>query len=193
MKTLNQVIARVLDAQPALKEALSTLAGKSILLVLVGPAVSLQCTITQTGLIFRQAEADASADAKMTGSPLALLAACGQGDHPLVKSVQYSGDIETALAVRRVLSRVHIDLEAILAEYVGDAPADLIGRAVRASRQIGGEVAQRLLDQSEAYLKQEIEVGVEPAEFEVFAQQVRALRDGVERAEARIKVLEDHA
>lgn len=193
LEMLNTQVQRALDTQPSLLRTLEPLAGKVVVLNLIGTPVCLSATIEVEGLMLAQADADTLADATIEGSPLALLAAAQPGEgkiHPLARHVKISGDMEIALVVRSILQQANIDFESILAEFVGDGPADILSRGFGIAAKIGQRISRSLLDNTAAYLKDEAQLTPDPIEFEDFSDAVSKLRDGVARLEVRLDRLD---
>jgi len=154
----------------------------------------------QGGRLFLSAAAratdDDTANATLTGSPLALLnlartqgAGSGAG-RGAGAPVQIRGDAEIANAYRELLALARPDLEEELSRVVGDLPARRLARFARQTgawlrktrRTAGANVAE--------YLQEESRDLVNRPELEEFLHGVDEVRDAADRVEARLVLLE---
>ena len=135
---------------------------------------------------------DSPADAVIRGSAPALMQMlkAGAPAAQMRSSVQIRGDAEIANLYRELIAAARPDLEEELSRWVGDMPArhlSLLAKSVRtwarrARRTAGENIAE--------YLQEEGRDLVAKTEVEEFLRSVDALRDGVDRLEARLKALE---
>jgi ubiquinone biosynthesis protein UbiJ len=132
---------------------------------------------------------DAPADAVISGSPRALLALLSS-TAAARSGVRISGDAETANAFREFFGLVRPDLEEELARLVGDLPARHLARFARGATAWFAHAGRTARANIGEYLQEESRDL--PSRFEVdeFLQAVDAVREAVDRVEARIKVLE---
>jgi ubiquinone biosynthesis protein UbiJ len=132
------------------------------------------------------------ANAVISGSAPALLQMM-RGSAPFSQvgsSVQIRGDAEIANMYRQLFAAARPDLEEELSRWVGDMPArhlSLLAKSVRtwarrARRTAGENIAE--------YLQEEGRDLVTKTEMEEFLRGVDAVRDAVDRIEARLKGLE---
>jgi ubiquinone biosynthesis protein UbiJ len=135
---------------------------------------------------------DSPADAVISGSAPALMQMlkAGAPSAEMRSSVQIRGDAEIANLYRELIASARPDLEEELSRWVGDMPArhlSLLAKSVRtwarrARRTAGENIAE--------YLQEEGRDLVAKTEAEEFLRSVDALRDGVDRLEARLKAME---
>lgn len=130
--------------------------------------------------------------ATLTGTPLALLRLAGPAPEAVLRSrsVHIVGDAEAAQAFSELLKVARPDLEEELSRVVGDAAAHQIGVAARSAlgfvRRATGTFTQNVAE----YLQEEGRDLPSRTEAEEFVAGVDALRDAVDRLEARIALLE---
>jgi ubiquinone biosynthesis protein UbiJ len=135
---------------------------------------------------------DSPADAVISGSPPALLQMF-RAATPTAQtrsSVQIRGDAEIANLYRDLFAAARPDLEEELSRLVGDLPARHLSQlalsvrtwARRARRTAGENIAE--------YLQEEGRDLVTNTEMDEFLRGVDVIREGVDRAEARLKNLE---
>lgn len=135
---------------------------------------------------------DAPADASVSGTPLALAALLGKraaGD--LAGSgVTIGGDAEIARAFEKLLLYARPDLEEEFARLAGDAPAHYAGLAARGVLDWAQKARASIARNVGEFLTEESRDLVPRAELDVFLGDVDRVRDDVERAAARLAVLE---
>lgn len=103
---------------------------------------SLQLVVTPAGLLDLAADADAP-DLTLTltqTSAVTLAQALLQGTQP---TVHIAGDVQLAAEVNWLVHHVRWDIEEDVARLLGDAPAHLLGQAVRAMAQAVQTLLQR--------------------------------------------------
>jgi ubiquinone biosynthesis protein UbiJ len=136
---------------------------------------------------------DSPADAVISGSAPALMQMLRGGGSSAEMRLQIRGDAEIANLYRELIASARPDLEEELSRWVGDMPArhlSLLAKSVRtwarrARRTAGENIAE--------YLQEEGRDLVAKTEVEEFLRSVDALRDGVDRLEARLKAIERRA
>jgi ubiquinone biosynthesis protein UbiJ len=136
---------------------------------------------------------DSPADAVISGSAPALMQMLRGGASSAEMRLQIRGDAEIANLYRELIASARPDLEEELSRWVGDMPArhlSLLAKSVRtwarrARRTAGENIAE--------YLQEEGRDLVAKTEVEEFLRDVDALRDGVDRLEARLKAIERRA
>ncbi len=189
---LDRLIGRALDLDPETRGALTGLSGKMVDFEIVG-AGALRLRIDGERVRVEPRDETVDADVTIRGAPLSLLRFMLAGDREtliLGDEVSLRGDIALATRLQRIAARMDLDLEEVLAQRIGDAPAHELFRSMRG---LGGWVrdagAALLADTSE-YLRYETAMTPRREEAERFAHEVDDLRDDVERLEARVLWLE---
>ena len=135
---------------------------------------------------------DATPDCLIRGAPLALLRmmTAEQKDAEISKgAVEIEGDSTIAHDLAKALAGLDVDWEEQLARLVGDPIAHPVGQGVRGLAEWGRRSADVLTADLKEYLEEEARLL--PTRYEVsdFLAQVDALRDDVERLEARVERL----
>jgi len=138
---------------------------------------------------------DSPADAVISGSAPALLQMfkAGTPSAQTRTSVQIRGDAEIANLYRDLFAAARPDLEEELSRWVGDMPArhlSLLAKSVRtwarrARRTAGENIAE--------YLQEEGRDLVTKTEMEEFLRGVDAVRESMDRIEARLIAIERRA
>ncbi|RYG65195.1 hypothetical protein EON77_18815 [bacterium] len=188
---IEALLNRQVGGSPRARDLLGQLAGRS-LVVDVRPGL-LEIEIRSDGSALRLSRNPQTApDARMAGTPLALLGLAGASPENSVRSgaVDISGDAEIADRFRELLKLVRPEMVEELARLVGPAPASalsgLLGGA-GAWLRTAGDTALRNVGE---YVTHERGDVVSRAEGRAFLEGVDRLREDVDRLAARIAQLE---
>ena len=186
--TLNRNIAQ---STPG-RELRDRLAGRSFAILVTG--VGLRVRVGVDGETLLVEAGDAGADAEVSGAPLALVALL-RGTTGAVGSngVTITGDPEIAQSFQKLLRIARPELEAELARHVGEAPAELAGRALRGVLDFARRVRQTSTRSTAEFLTEESRDLPAKAEAEVHLREVDRIREDVDRAAARLALLEERA
>jgi ubiquinone biosynthesis protein UbiJ len=103
---------------------------------------------------------------------------------------ELSGDLDVAERYARLLKLARPDLEEEAAKWLGDVPAHALGEAVRGFRVWLERAGAALRMNTAEYLQEESRAMPAPLEAQAFYADVERLRDDVERAAARLALLE---
>ena len=163
---------------------------------LEGRALELEVTNTplkifmesRDGRIVLAERRETPADARLAGTPLALLALAGPEAEGRLRSgkVRIEGDAEIAQAFRELLEHTRPDLEEELSQIVGDVTAHRVANLAREVLAFGRRATDSLATSAAEYLQEEGRDVPARIEVEEFLRGVDQLRDDVERLEARI-------
>jgi ubiquinone biosynthesis protein UbiJ len=187
--TLENLLNRGLPRSPRARELTAALGGRSVALEVASLA---RVRLASTGVTLAVSRGDAAADATLAGGPLAMLALLGEGAPGVLRrgAVEITGDAEVAQQFQELLQLLRPDAEEELALVVGDVPAHGLARGLR----LAGELGRRALGTSVAnaaeYLAHERADLVPRQEGEQFLRGVDALREDLDRLEARLGLLE---
>ena len=191
---LERLIGQALDLDPETRDALAGFSGKVVDVETAG-AGAVRLRIDGGRVRVEPRDESCAADITIRGAPFSLLRFAVAGDRDreallLGGGVSLRGDVALAARLQRIVARMDLDIEEAFAQRIGDAPAHELFRGLRG---LGGWVrdagAALLADASE-YLRYETAMTPRHEEAERFAHEVDDLRDGVERLEARILLLE---
>ena len=188
---LEAMINRYLSLDPEVTEKLAELEGRVIAVEMTGVNKTLYFLPHQAGMdVVEQYEGDA--DTTLKGSPVALLKMSMSKDVApmmLKGEVEIEGDVRLGRSFKKILSEMDIDWEEYMAKIIGDAPAhhfaSLAKKLMDWGRQSSSDVAA---DVSE-YLQEESRDVVSKPELEKFYQDVDALRNQLDRFQARFDLL----
>jgi ubiquinone biosynthesis protein UbiJ len=194
---LNAALA--LDSNSA--ERLKRLDERVLLLTLEGAAIDLYFTAAEGGIevsLDYPGEAGGEPDTTISGTPAALFsmaaAELGDGWAAPGSKVAISGDAALARDFERLFSRLDPDIEGALSGLFGDVLGHQFAfglkqgaRRARETAGVAGEVLSEVLREGAHGGRSGPLVGQDEARR--FADGVDELRDGVERLEAKIRML----
>ena len=186
--TIENVLNRGLPRSPRAQQLCAELAGRRI--AIEAPAMA-RLLVESTGNALRVTRGSLPADAEVIGGPLSLLAlGGGAADAPLSRGeVEVRGDAELAQKFRELARLLAPDPEEELSILIGDVAAHRIGRAARGVLDWSRNAAATLLQDAGEYFSHEREDLVSRREGEQFLRGVDALREDVDRLDARLELL----
>lgn len=144
------------------------------------------------GLVDLRTDYGDDPDVVITGSLLTLARlATSEGDGIAdLDGIDLAGDARAARAFQDLLGYAKPDIEEELSRYVGDTAAHGLGSLARSFRDWVSGVRSTMHANIREYLQEESRDVPSRYETERFARDVGRLRDDVDRAEARLKKLE---
>lgn len=131
-------------------------------------------------------------DVIISGSLITLASMAGQSGMTAIRdgSLDLSGDAELAGQFQQLLSSARPDIEEELSAIVGDVAAHRLGEFARGLGRWGREARSTMGANIREYLQEESRDVPSRYEVEKFSADVGALRDDVDRTEARLNRLE---
>ncbi|WP_260293448.1 ubiquinone biosynthesis accessory factor UbiJ [Sedimenticola hydrogenitrophicus] len=191
---LEQALNQYLKLDPAAAADMARLHGKVLAFELAGLGQILYLIPTPSGVQVL-AHYEDEPDCTLRGTPLAL-ARMGNpqtsSDQLFSGEVRISGDTELAHRFGKILGGMAIDWEAQLARYTGSLVAEDLAGVVRNLSGWGRRTLDTLELDLRELLQKELRILPEQMEVEQFLSEVDELRDGIERLEARLALLEAH-
>jgi ubiquinone biosynthesis accessory factor UbiJ len=186
--TLENLLNRGLPRSPRARQLCAALAARSVALV-VPDIVRLR--VTSTGQTLAVTRDDAPADATLSGGLFSLLALMGGSAQAVVQrgEVTITGDSHLAQSFRELAQLLRPDPEEELSLLIGDVPAHQLGRLARLGASFGVRAADTTLRNLAEYFAHERADLVSRNEGEQFLRGVDALREGVDRLQARLDLL----
>jgi ubiquinone biosynthesis accessory factor UbiJ len=187
--TLGNLLNRGLPRSPRARQLCAELAGKSLAIVARDIA---RVRVASNGVQLSVTRDETPADATISGGPLSLLALSGESGAAVLQrgDVTVSGETETAQAFRELITLLRPDLEEELSLVVGDVAAHQLGRLARLTAAWGRRAADITLKNLGEYLGHERADLVSRNEGEQFLRGVDQVREGVDRLQARLDLLE---
>jgi len=192
--SLEQALNQYLNLDPAASAKMARLHGKVIAFELAGLGQTLYLIPGPSGVqIFSRCEDEP--DCTLCGTPLALARMGNQrtsSDQLFSGEVKISGDTELAHQFGKILGGMSIHWEAQLARYTGSLVAGDVADVFRNIADRGRRTLDTLELDLQELLQKELRILPERTEVEQFLTDVDKLRDGIERLEARLALLESH-
>jgi ubiquinone biosynthesis accessory factor UbiJ len=185
--TIENVLNRGLPRSPRALQLCAELTGRS---VAIEVREITRLLLESTGSSLRITRGDAAADAEIVGGPFGLLAGATPEAVLQRGEVEIRGDAELAGKFRDLVLLLRPDPEEELALLVSDVPAHQIGRFARMAFGWTRKAATTTVENLAEYLGHERQDLVPRNEGEQFLRGVDAVREDVERLEARIALLQ---
>jgi ubiquinone biosynthesis accessory factor UbiJ len=188
LASIEKLLNRSLPRSPRAQALAAALANRTLAVEMTGAG---QVILSSSGgrLQIRR-DSGAPADARLSAGPFSLLAlARGRTSNLAGSGATVSGDAEVAQQFSELLGLLKPDPEEELAQLLGDAPAHHLGRVARAAFGFGNRVAQTTVQNVAEYLAHERRDLVPRAEGRQLLDGIDALRDDVDRFEARLQHL----
>ena len=190
---LEAMINRYLSLDPEVTEKLAELEGRVIAVEITGINKILYFLPHQAGMDVVEYY-EGGADTTLKGSPVALLKMSMSKDvAPLMLKgeVEIEGDVRLGRSFKKILTEMDVDWEEYMARIIGDASAHHLAKLTKKliswGRQAGDDVATDISE----YLQEESRDVVSKPELEMFYQDVDALRNQLDRFQARFKTLKN--
>ena len=131
-------------------------------------------------------------DATISGRLMALLSLAMQEDKistSIQEGVSINGNATVAQQTQKIFSEMDLDWEEALSQYTGDILAYRIHQQARSTSSWLRQSVISLAQTTSEYLREESRLCPTQVEFERFQQQTAMLKQGVERAEVRLRHL----
>jgi ubiquinone biosynthesis protein UbiJ len=189
LASIEKILNRSLPRSPRAQALAATLAGRSMAVEITGTG---PVVISSTGERLRiERGAGQPADASISAGPFSLLALAGGEPQALSRTAAaISGDSDVAQQFSELLGLLRPEPEEELAQLIGDAPAHHLGRLARLAFGFGDRALRTTVNNVAEYLAHESRDLVPKAEGRQLLDGIDALRDEVDRFEARLQQLE---
>jgi ubiquinone biosynthesis protein UbiJ len=189
LASIEKILNRSLPRSPRAQALAAALAGRSLAVEITGAG---PLVISSTGERLRiERGSGKPADASLSAGPFSLLALAGAGSQALSRSgATVTGDGEVAQQFSELLGLLRPEPEEELAQLLGDAPAHHLGRLARIALGFGERALRTTVNNVGEYLAHERGDLVPKAEGRQLLNGIDALRDDVDRFEARLQHLE---
>ena len=187
---LESVLNRNIAASSAARKLCRQLEGKTLAMHLTG--VPLHIQFRSDGERMSLDTAQGEANATLSGSPLSFMRLAGPSPESALRSgaVHIEGDAEVAQAFSELLKHARPDLEEELSRVVGDVAAHQIGNIARSALAFGRRASDTFARNVAEYLQEEGRDLPTRIEADEFIAGVDAIRDDVDRLEARLALLQ---
>ena len=192
LSCLRRALDAYLDSDADARQALSEF-GDIVVVIEITDLKRTYAFSSRRGLIKlsrQSADDETAADARIS-APLKDFVALGL--HGMKRSrlsaLNIRGDFQLVQSLWNTLSAVDFNCESFLAPRIGDIAAHEVGRGVRAGRRFLRRSLDSLAQTAGEYVQEEARLSPNALCIEDFVRQVDALRDDLERLEARINSL----
>jgi ubiquinone biosynthesis accessory factor UbiJ len=191
LRPISEALNRALADSTRAQALCATLAGRVLRLQVTGMTLSVSVHVSPERLDLNTTAND-PADVTIRGSAVALLSLMmGDATEILRRGdAELIGDAELARQFMALAQLVRPDLEAELARLIGPVGAHLLGRAAQTAGSWGRQTLRTVIQNGAEYLAHERRVLVPRAEAEPFLRGVDALRERLDRLEAREALLQ---
>ena len=188
LASIERLLNRSLPRSPRAQALAAALADRTLAVEMTGVG---RVILASSGDRLRiRRDSGAPADARLSAGPFSLLALAGGRATGLAGTgATLDGDAEVARQFSELLGLLKPDPEEELAQLLGDGPAHHLGRAARAAFGFGDRVAHTTVQNVAEYLAHERRDLVPRAEGRQLLDGIDALRDDVDRLEARLDQL----
>jgi ubiquinone biosynthesis accessory factor UbiJ len=191
-RALRAAVSRARTDSPRARELLAALAGRSITVEARGTPFLV--TIASDGTVLQVATpaTGTAADARITGTPLSLLALARADPEVVIQrgDVRIEGDAEIAQQFSSLALLLRPDLENALSQVLGRSGAHVLMRGLRGAATWTRTAAWTQVQNLSEYLAHERGDLVSRSESAHFLREVDAAREQFDRLEARLSHLE---
>ena len=189
---LERAIETVLRLDPATRGRLGALEGRLVRFAVSSPRLDVVIGVAG-GRAFVPSVHDGEVDATVSGS-LGALRSLARSNEALHRGdVRIAGDLAVGAALREIVAGLDLDPAEALAPVLGDALAHRVDRAGRALAGWLARSSGAMRENARDWLEDEAELVAGRAEVAGFAGDVDEAREGVDRLEARLRLLERDA
>jgi ubiquinone biosynthesis protein UbiJ len=191
LERLEAVLNRNVAASRRAQSLARQLDGRVMSLTVDGTPIAIHFR-AEGGRLAVRSRHDGTADASLSGTPIALLALAGPKAEGALRTggVRIEGDAEVAEKFRDLLAEAQPDFEEELARVIGDVGARRIANVARDLFDWGRKAAGSFAGSVVEYLQEEGRDVPTRVEVDEFLEGVDRLRDDTERLEAKLARLE---
>lgn len=190
-RALERALGRALELDPDTRAALGPLEGRRLVLRLDSPPLALQLTVRDRQLRVGPVEGDEPDLAVRTtlSGLLSQLPGLRPGNGPPVGRMRIEGDAELARRVQALARGFDPDWEKPFADVFGDVIGVQVAQGLAGALRQAKVTGEAFARSAAEFVTEESRDVVARGELEAFYEDVDALRDAVERLDARIRRL----
>ncbi|AKH70511.1 hypothetical protein IMCC21906_02868 [Spongiibacter sp. IMCC21906] len=195
MSSLENLVNRALNLDPATANKLSALEGNRFALSLKEPNLDLVLGIAGQRVQILHGEAE-DATSRLSGrwQEFAAIATAEDPGAALINGdVTLTGDTGALLEFRKILAELDLDWERPLADAFGDVAGHQMARGIRSGRSWLASSSHKLNRQLEEFVREESQLIPHPVETQQYFDDIDAVRSHSERLEAKIRRLQQRA
>lgn len=193
LAAFEDLLNKALDLDPATRQQLNRQMGRSLLVNVQFPHLSILVFFDEAKVRLTPAEDHLSheATATVTASSFDLLKQALQRAEILTQSgLHIEGDVLFLQTLHNIGLQLDIDWESSLSQLLGDVLAQPIGQGLRRLFDFAKQAAQSFLQHSGDFLREESQLLPHKWQVDDFIEEVQELRIDIERFEARIAMLQ---
>jgi ubiquinone biosynthesis protein UbiJ len=193
LSAFEDMLNKALDLDPATRLQLNKYTGRSLLLNVQYPDISILVFLDDNRVRLTPAEdaTDHPATATVSATSFDFIKQALQRDQPISQSgLQLAGDVFFLQELQQIGLQLDIDWEQGLSTFVGDVAAQQIGQGVRSLWNFAKKTAAAFLQNSGEYLREEAQLLPTRWQVEDFIEEVQELRTDIERLNARLALLQ---
>lgn len=190
LRPISAALNRALADSTRAQSLCAALAGRVLRVEITGMPLAINVRVAAHQIDLDTGNA-LPADVTVRGSAVALMGLLAEDASAVIRrgDVELIGEAELGRQFMTLAELLRPDLESELARLIGPIGAHLVGRAAQAVGGWGRETLRTLIDNGAEYLAHERGVLIPRAEAEPFLQGVDALRERLDRLEAREQLL----
>lgn len=193
LRAVESLVNQALRFDPATRQRLATLAGKSVYIETEAPRLSVMVQI-RDGRIRLTPEAEQHPHATVEAHSVALLKLALSKQPQLIGGpLRVHGQVQVIEQLHAIGRQLDIDWEEPLAMLFGDSASHQLGQQMRGLFGFARKAAQTFLMNSGEFLQQEQDLLPVRWEVESFIDESQDLRADLERLEARTRRLRQRA
>jgi ubiquinone biosynthesis protein UbiJ len=191
-KNLQTFINRYLHLDPESERRLQILENKIVQIHLQGLELIFQLQFVTSKVIIKTTAFN-EYDTLIRGTPFTfvhMLLDKNNRQRFFADDVSIEGNIELGQRVIELFDALAIDWEEYISQWVGDVPAEYVGRFGRKVLRAGLNFKKTMRDSLKEYLQEELQIFPQSEALQDFFADVDTLRLDVDRLEARLNLLE---
>lgn len=196
LAVLEDMLNKALDLDPATRLQLNQHIGRSILVNVQFPHLSILVFLDEGKVRLTPAEDHLSheANATVTASGFDLIKQALNKEQVISQSgLQIEGDVFFLHELQKISHQIDIDWEFGLSQFVGDISASQIGQGVRSLFDFAKQAANAFLNNSSQFLREDAQILPKKWQVDDYIEEVQELRSDIERLEARIILLQQRS
>ncbi len=182
--TLEQAINSALAFDPASRQAIGELAGKSLLIEIVEPEFNL-CLQFESEKVAVTSHHD-KPTTRLRGNPLGLIQLALSDNISLSETgVEAWGSTSLLAELQRILSKLEVDWEDALSPYLGDVVSHTVATHIRNRANWINERGHDIKRLAQEFLTEELRATPTRSELDRFNREVDQLRLAADRLQSR--------
>lgn len=190
---LEAAINATLKLDPALKEKITSMEGKSVALACTDPTMTLTIVLGEHCTILQSIELDDTmVTASLCGTPSAwfeLIRSSDKAATLINGDLQLKGDSRLFQELGSIAEDIDIDWESWLAERIGDVPTHLAARTVEKTQEFGQAAKTHLEGFMHDFLHSEKSPVTTVAQSDELYRELRNLEMKIDRLDAKVKAI----